>query len=237
MNTGSVSSSRNPSWSRDELVLALDLYRRFRETLPGKQSAEIAELPDFLTRMARSLGVTTAATYRNPNGVYLNGFQAASFPLSGEDFRTIIALLGEELDDLPGLAEAKITADKLAAMEERYLLASPEVKARVSRRIERGPVGDLAKRATGYKCQLCQALSHDPVGFLKKSGEPYVEAHHVMPVARGQVGSLAASNIMTLCANHHRRMHYGEVEIEIGLSIFSVRFDGYSFDIPRLAIL
>jgi hypothetical protein len=29
----------------------------------------------------------------------------------------------------------------------------------------------------------------------------YVEAHHVTPVSKQQIGSLAASNIMTLCPN------------------------------------
>jgi hypothetical protein len=35
---------RNPVWSRDELILALDLYMRFRPTLPNKASAEVTEL-------------------------------------------------------------------------------------------------------------------------------------------------------------------------------------------------
>jgi predicted RNA-binding protein with PUA-like domain len=89
----------------------------------------------------------------------LNGFQAASFPISAEDFHAVMALLGEDLDDLPSPADQlDVDSDELAALEERYLHASPEVKVRLSRTIERGPIGALVKRATGFKCQLCEAL-------------------------------------------------------------------------------
>ena len=38
---------RNPTWSRDELILALDLYVRFRGNPPGKGSGEIIGLSEF----------------------------------------------------------------------------------------------------------------------------------------------------------------------------------------------
>jgi hypothetical protein len=37
-------SARNPSWSRDELILTLDLYLRFEGNPPGKASKDIVEL-------------------------------------------------------------------------------------------------------------------------------------------------------------------------------------------------
>ncbi len=36
-----------------------------------------------------------------------------------------------------------------------------------------------------------------------------------MPVARKEIGSLSAANIATLCANHHREVHYGDVSASI----------------------
>jgi len=38
------SGERNPRWTRDELILALDLYLRTRPHPPDKTSREIAEL-------------------------------------------------------------------------------------------------------------------------------------------------------------------------------------------------
>jgi hypothetical protein len=73
----------------------------------------------------------------------------------------------------PGESSAtEFTADKLAVTEERYIRASPEVKEKMSRRIEREPIGELLKRLSGFKCQVCEALGLNPIGFLKRGGEP-----------------------------------------------------------------
>jgi predicted restriction endonuclease len=78
---------------------------------------------------------------------------------------------------------------------------------------------------------------HEPVGFLKSNGDPYVEAHHVMPVSRQEVGSLSASNIMTLCANHHRQLHYGgSISIAIGDAAFTVAINGITVEIPKVSL-
>lgn len=62
--------SRNPPWSRDELILALDLYVRFKGNPPGKSSPEIMGLSSLLNRIAGGSG-GEAEDFRNPNGVYM----------------------------------------------------------------------------------------------------------------------------------------------------------------------
>lgn len=167
----------------------------------------------------------------------LNGFQASSFPLQADDFREVMQLLRVEPNDLPSpVTPSEITSHKLAEIEEKYLRASVEVKERLSRTVERGRTGALAKKAIGYKCQLCAALGLDPVGFATRNGEPYVEAHHVMPVAKKEVGSLAASNIMVLCANHHRQMHYGGINVVINATTFDFFVGKRAVAIYRLAV-
>lgn len=167
----------------------------------------------------------------------LNGFQAASCPISAADFREVLSLLGEELDDLPSpTTPADITPDTLAELEKKYLHASPEVKERLSKTVERGPIGRLVKKATGFKCQLCDGLGLNPIGFLKKNGEPYVEAHHVMPVSKKEIGSLSASNVMTLCANHHREIHYDAIDVVINAATFDLTIGGATVTIPRLSV-
>ncbi len=150
----------------------------------------------------------------------LNGFQGATFPISAAEFHSVTAMLGYDFDALPAPSAPDLTAARLAALEEMYLKANPEVREKASICIERGPVGQLLKRAVGFKCQLCEALGRPPFGFLKPNGEPYVEAHHVMPVSKREVGSLAASNVMILCANHHRQIHYGGIAVVIGTDRF-----------------
>ena len=42
--------------------------------------------------------------------------------------------------------------------------------------------------------------------FMSVAGDPYLEVHHVLPLAQG--GSDLASNAVALCPNCHRRAHY-----------------------------
>jgi len=166
----------------------------------------------------------------------LKGFQAASFAISANDFHAVMELLGEDVEAIPAAPEAAAdTLAKLSELEAKYLAASPETKERVSRSIERGPIGAVVKKANGFKCQLCEALGRDPIGFKKKNGEPYVEAHHVMPVSKKQIGSLSASNIVTLCPNHHRQVHFGCIEVGTEETAFVLSVDSKKVRIARLA--
>jgi predicted HNH restriction endonuclease/predicted RNA-binding protein with PUA-like domain len=202
---------------------------------PGWPTVKIRYLQTYL---AKPLTIQRLRAEKpNISALLLNGFQAASFPIPADDFRDVVALLGEKLEQMPSAVQlSDVDAATLAAIEARYLNASPEVKQRISKTIERGPVGALVKQATGYHCQVCSALGRNPVGFLKKSGEPYVEAHHVTPVCKKEVGSLSASNIMTLCPNHHRQMHYGGVDVVIADTTFELTVDGQPIKILRLGL-
>ena len=167
----------------------------------------------------------------------LNGFQAASFPITASDFSAVLTRLGESAETLPDSHDQSVvTKERLAQVEQRYLRASPEVKERISRTIERGPVGAMLKRKNGFRCQVCTALGLHPFGFRKQNGEHYVEAHHVMPVSSGEIGSLASSNVMIVCANHHRQLHYGDVRVTIEHRVFDLLIDGTSVTIPRLSL-
>jgi 5-methylcytosine-specific restriction enzyme A len=61
-------ADRNPNWTRDELILALDVYMRHRPAIPGKNSPEVIELSDMLNRLGHA-SRGCLPTYRNANGV------------------------------------------------------------------------------------------------------------------------------------------------------------------------
>lgn len=65
------SPERNPAWSRDELVLALDLYFTSPANPPGKGSSAVRALSVILNKLHRLNGVSGASALRNENGVYL----------------------------------------------------------------------------------------------------------------------------------------------------------------------
>jgi 5-methylcytosine-specific restriction protein A len=60
----------------------------------------------------------------------------------------------------------------------------------------------VIKRAKG-KCEFCGAL-----GFKKPDGTFYVEAHHIISLAKQGPDTL--DNVIALCSNHHREAHFGE---------------------------
>jgi 5-methylcytosine-specific restriction endonuclease McrA len=130
----------------------------------------------------------------------------------------------------------KFASEDLDELERKLLDRKPEVRERVSKSIERGSIGAKLKKANGFRCQLCEALGRNPLGFQKPNGEPYVEAHHATPISELEVGSLSATNIMILCANHHRQMHYGNVAIARTATEFVLTIDDKRISIRRFGL-
>jgi|SRR5471030_315643 len=62
-------SVRNPAWSREELILALHLYLKFRPKLPSKSGEDVKLLSQQLNDLASSS--SSFSTFRNVNGVYM----------------------------------------------------------------------------------------------------------------------------------------------------------------------
>src|SRR3546814_6024385 len=92
-------------------------------------------------------------------------------------------------------------------------VAAPIVRERISRYIERGSVGNIVKAASGYRCQICVALGEPGLGFPRIDGTPFVEAHHVVPVSSLEDDVLGPTNVIAICPNHHRQLHYGGVVV------------------------
>ena len=62
-------------------------------------------------------------------------------------------------------------------------------------------VAEYAKQRAKGVCQLCGQKAP----FLTKTGNPYLETHHVVWLSRG--GEDTIDNVVALCPNCHRRMH------------------------------
>lgn len=62
---------RNPPWSRDEHIVALDFYLKHAPSIPDKGSNEITQLSAELNRLHASISDERYDNFRNPNGVYM----------------------------------------------------------------------------------------------------------------------------------------------------------------------
>lgn len=155
------------------------------------------------------LNILKIAYQQNPQNNKLKRF-INNFPIEIETTSEIIevqeqheVLLDESADSLQGIRK----------LEDKMKKLRPEIRERISTYIERGAISNKIKKITGYKCLVCEQLGEPAHGFKKTNGDYYVESHHVDPVSKQSKGALSAANIITVCANHHRQMHYGNVEV------------------------
>tara|TARA_Y100000361_G_scaffold145767_1_gene155421 strand:+ start:816 stop:1433 length:618 start_codon:yes stop_codon:yes gene_type:complete len=94
---------------------------------------------------------------------------------------------------------------------------------RKSRVVERGyerkhKLVDLAKQRADYRCEVAGCTVEL---FTKPDGQRYVEVHHLIGMAEGGPDTL--ENLVCVCANHHRELHYGERKEELKKQLQQLR--------------
>ena len=154
--------------------------------------------------------ILVLASHKNPNSKRLKRF-IENFPLmltlthEEINFRAFTEVVGKIIPD---------TFENIRELENRMQNYKPEVKTRVSKYIERGKIAQDAKKLANYECLICISLNKQTNSFVKPNGNIYIETHHVNEVHKLQVGSLSLNNLITVCANHHRQLHYGNCTLE-----------------------
>jgi hypothetical protein len=162
----------------------------------------------------------------------LHAPQASTKKLPAEDFRRVLNLLGIREEEL--IIDHWGTPSDVTMAQPIGNAASLEAVERFVRVVERGPEGRYVKKHNGYRCQLCEAIGFHPIGFETERGQPYVEAHHAVLVSKLEPGTLHRSYIMTLCANHHRQLHYGkDVAVALEPDFFIVNIGSQIYQLPR----
>lgn len=88
---------RNPKWSRDEIILCLDLYLNHDGRHIQKNAPEIIELSEILGKLPIIPNNLQYEKFRNANGVYmkLNNFKAFDSEYNGKGLAG-----GSKLDEL-----------------------------------------------------------------------------------------------------------------------------------------
>jgi len=131
-------------------------------------------------------------------------------------------------DIKPTLPKAYVEQAFTTKLKQAYRLSDEELERRAtsskrkpgtrstsSLQHERDPwVTAHAKRRAGGVCQLCK----EPAPFMNRQGEPYLEVHHIVWLAKG--GEDTPENTVALCPNCHRKMHIvnskDDVEVLLG---------------------
>lgn len=101
-----------------------------------------------------------------------------------------------------GLTKKKSRLRKLKDELKDFDRQHPKSKMTEVEVIQRSSiVANIVKERAAGVCQLC----NKPAPFYNKSGEAYLECHHVKWIARG--GADEVYNAVALCPNCHRKMH------------------------------
>lgn len=224
-------SGRNPTWSRDELILALDFHMQHRDSTPGKNSDEIAKLSSDISSTGRALGLSGDEDFRNPNGVYMKLMNFRRFdPEFSAEGKVGLERGGkgdeevwdEFADDAERLTHAaKVIREGICDRpfsspeysDEPEIAEAPEgrIVTRIHRQRERSQKLVAAKKSSFMKKHgrvYCEACGFDFAKVYGGRGQGYIECHHTIPVNTLESGSTTQlKDLVLLCPNCHRMVH------------------------------
>jgi 5-methylcytosine-specific restriction protein A len=219
---------RNPSWSRDELIVTLEFYLRHKSTIPNKQSPEITELSDFLNRLQSKLGGDASDTFRNVNGVYMKlmnfrrfdpAYTGKGLERGNKDEEVVWNLFKERPNEL-----RKVSESIRSLVQSEEPLPSKEM---ISDDEEEGAEGQVLTRTHRYRERntklvkkkkekvleeegnlTCEVCGFNFVVKYGERGDGFIECHHTKPVSDLKAGEKTrVADLSLLCSNCHRMIH------------------------------
>jgi predicted HNH restriction endonuclease len=225
-------SKLDPAWSRDELLLALELYLTHRGAPPSNDSPEVRDLSELLNAMGRVLGQARSGTYQNPNGVYMKMMNYRRFDpdytgngkigltKGSSDESVVWSEFAGDLIRLRSICEAirkaiEANADRpdLSGDDEPEIAQAEEgrILTRLHRYRERNrKLVVQAKKAAmqKYGRLFCEACGFDFGKRYGPLGEGLIDVHHTRPVQTLVEGNITkVDELALLCANCHRVVH------------------------------
>jgi len=223
--------AKNPTWSRDELILALDLYVRFNGNPPGKSGMEVVELSQLLNKMGWQIA-NRSSDFRNANGVYMKVMNFRRFDpayisqgkkglerggkLEEEvwhHFAFEPIKLGQTAKAIRQIVtKGQISTADLADDDDEFTEAEEgRILTRLHRTRERSRKLIEKKKASALKEHgrlECEACSFDFESSYGSRGSGFIEAHHTMPLYTLSPGDKTRlEDLALLCANCHRMVH------------------------------
>ncbi|WP_330229271.1 HNH endonuclease [Nocardia sp. NBC_00508] len=223
----------NPDWTRDELILACDLmmdggWRQIRAT--DSRAVELSALlkrasihpPDRRTDKFRSIGSVSRKTadiatvhpaYRGgkTRGSKLDREVLDDFLISPDEMRSAAAEIRKGI--VSGEFAAGSTEDVTwdvafpedVGFREGKLLAGRYFRRERDRRLRAQKIAEFLETADRVRCEVCY---FDFEAVYGPHGSDYIECHHVVPLHVSGETKTKLADLILLCANCHRMIHY-----------------------------
>ena len=221
-------ATRNPNWTRDELILALDVY--FAEDFvnnPATIHTALIDLSKFLKSLPIHPNRADDATFRNPNSVHM---KLCNYLRLDDRYSGIGLAAGSQLDQAvwnefsqdrgrlrniaaairDGAAELQNKTRTVSKVDEEEEFPEGRILTRLHRQRERNPgLVKKAKLAALRKagrlfCRACGFDFHEQYGDV---GEGFIECHHLLPLSVVERSKPKLRDIVLLCSNCHRMVH------------------------------
>lgn len=210
----------NPNWTRDEVILALDLYFDCKGNVPGQSDPRVVALSALLRAFPHHSVAARRESFRNPDGVAFklqNLRQVATGKGLGNVSRTDRAIweeLGHDPKRTKKLAALIQTGVEVVRGEKEEsnnddVFAEGKVVTETHLRRERNPklrklLLDQRRTAGSLCCDICRTA---PASHEATLHEAIFEAHHIVPLAAGQERNTKVKDLALVCANCHRMIH------------------------------
>ena len=202
-------------WSYEEVEMAVEAYMALFEQITNE--GNIPKQPVFRELSDRHGRSVAAFNYRFRNISYvlsrmglptLPNFSFSSY--TGGTDETVI----KQILDAKGYFSDVKPPDKPEKAEggtpQPFVPNVPAGKQRLARVtttveifVRDAHVKAWVLEAANGHCENCGL----PAPFIQEDGTPFLEVHHVKPLAEG--GSDTVTNAVAICPNCHRRFHYG----------------------------
>lgn len=216
-----------PDWTRDELILALDLYFQTRGKTGGyhKTSTAVIQLSDQLHRLELfPAEVRAHGKFRNPAGVALKlgNFAAidptrtgAGMPHGARADKATWDEWAHRPDELSAVAAAiratgaTVTVDDETNEDEEYEAEEGRLLFRKHRRYERDRKlvarkrADVLKKTGRLACEVCDFDSSEEYG----EGVVVIDVHHVLPLHKIGESKTRLTDLALVCPTCHRVIH------------------------------
>jgi 5-methylcytosine-specific restriction protein A len=220
-------TERNPPWTIDELILALDLYHRIGWQNIQKSPNEITELSTALNALTPDKDKPNASKFRNQNGV---GKKLWNFARFDPTYPGVGLSKGNKLDEdvwnrfygnLERLHAAALAIRNALTASDGHSLQDVDndeddeayegkLLLRLHRRRERKPwlvrkkKEDALNRYGVLSCEVCSRSYTDDYGA---HADATIECHHRAPLASIGVRKTQPKDLALVCSNCHRVLH------------------------------
>ena len=221
-------SEQNPRWTKDETLLALDFYFKYRPNFPSIKSNEFDKLSEYLRKIQMEvIGNEDTSTLRNVNGMKMKmgnflhldkdypdkkGLTGASkldqklFKefFSNQDELSIIAKNIKSSLDLSILYPSDVDDDEYEAYEGKLQTRNHRYRER-DRKIIKLKKNKVFKEELKLTCEGCGFDFNKVYG---ERGSGFIECHHIKEVSNIIEGEKTKlEDLALVCSNCHRIIH------------------------------